>query len=72
MAARVATVWPTFIGDAGKERKFVVLWPGDHLPSWGSLNRPGGDHYTSRIAAQAYVDRVNGVAADEWRETHSW
>lgn len=73
MAAQVRTVWPTFIDDMGKPRKFVVVWgSGDHVPSWGQLHSPGRDHYTTRAEAQAVVDQANGVAAQEWRETHSW
>jgi hypothetical protein len=73
MAAQVRTVWPTFIDDMGKPRKFVVVYsPDRYTPSWGSLHRPGVDHYTSREAAQAHADTVNGVAAQEYRDRRFW
>ena len=63
MSAQVCTVWPTFIDDMGKDPKFLVLWPGDHVPSWGS----GGERwFASRADAKAHANILNAVRSDDW------
>lgn len=53
MSARISTVWPRFIGDAGTPPTYRVVYDGMELPTV----------YTDRSKAKAMADRYN--AADE-------
>lgn len=64
MRAAVRTVWPTFVGDAGKPRIFLVVWPGEHVPDYGQARNCR--HFTTRAAAQAHADQLNGVRSNDW------
>lgn len=52
MAARVTTVWPRFVGDAGTPPTYRVVYDGMELPTV----------YTDRSRAKAMADRYNVVA----------
>ena len=59
--ARVVSIWPTFVGDFGKPRKLVVLFPEDRQPSWGDGRTR---FFPTREVAQSYADSVNGFRRD--------
>lgn len=70
MGARVKTIWPTFIGDFGKDPVYRVVWSeGEHIPDYGqALNSPGT--FKDRKKAQMHADTLNGNARDDWHDTH--
>jgi hypothetical protein len=52
MAARISTVWPRFIGDAGNPPTYRVVLDGMELPTV----------YADRSKAKAMADQYNAAA----------
>ena len=61
MAARISTVWPRFIGDAGNPPTYRVILNGYELPTV----------YPTRAAAKAMADRYNAAEESNRHDIYS-